>query len=137
SSVSILARLMEGATFQQMFDKADLVIIAKPLSSTDTEEHTGLPGLDAIHVVGINTKLERVLVLKGDKAVKEFVLHHYRLDKNRAAMGHRPYFSQFKPKKHEAFLLFLIKKADGRYAPASGQVDPGAFSVIKLDGIVQ
>src|SRR5450759_3362305 len=118
SPISLLGRLMEGATCQQMFDKADLVIIAKPVSITDTEEHTGLPGLDAIHVVGINTKFETVLVLKGDKNVKEFVLHHYRLDKRleRLAIVDGPDFAEFDAHERKAYLLFLIKEADGRYA---------------------
>jgi hypothetical protein len=42
---SLVARPMEGATYQQMSDKADLVLIAKPLSSKDTDEHTMLPEL--------------------------------------------------------------------------------------------
>jgi hypothetical protein len=47
---TLVARLMEGATYEQMFDKADLVVIAKPLSSKDTEERTMLPGWEDIHV---------------------------------------------------------------------------------------
>ncbi len=37
------ARLLEGATYQQMFDKASLVVIAKALASKDTEERARLP----------------------------------------------------------------------------------------------
>jgi hypothetical protein len=76
----LVARPMEGGTYQQMYDKADLVVIAKPLSSKDTEERTMLPGWEYIHVVGVNTELETRLVLKGDKTVKRFALHHYKLD---------------------------------------------------------
>jgi hypothetical protein len=79
--VSVMGRLMEGPTYQEMFAKADLVVIGKPVSSKDTSEHSRLPGWDAIHVVGINTEFETRLVLKGDKDLKNFVLHHYRIDR--------------------------------------------------------
>jgi|SRR5215217_262742 len=136
---SLLARLMEGATYEQMYDKADLVVIAKPLSSKDTHEHTMLPGLESIHVVGINTDFESHLVLKGDKAVKRFVLHHYKLNKRLEPLPiiNGPTFISFDPEDHHAYLLFLIKEPNGKYAPGSGQVDPAAFSVIKLSSVTE
>ena len=32
---------------------------------------------------------------------------------------------------HETFLMFLVKETDGRYAPVTGQTDPG-LSVLSL-----
>jgi hypothetical protein len=44
-----------------MYDKADLVVIAKPLFSKDTQERTMLPGWDYVHVVGVNTAADMYL----------------------------------------------------------------------------
>jgi len=41
---ALVARPMEEATYQEMFNKADLVLIARPLSTNDTDERTTLPG---------------------------------------------------------------------------------------------
>jgi hypothetical protein len=130
---------MEGAMYQQMFNEADLVLIGKPLSTKDTAEHAMLPGWESIHVVGIDTEFETHLVLKGDRNVKRFILHHYRLDSRLEPLPitDGPSLANLDPKEHKSYLLFLIKERDGRYAPASGQVDPAAFSVIKLEGIAE
>jgi hypothetical protein len=135
--VSLRARLMEAATYQEMFDKADLVVIAKSVRTKDTSERTTLPGWDSIHVVGVNTQFETELVLKGDKDVKNFVLHHYRIDEVAEPLPiiSGPTLASFDPKEHNKYLLFLIKQPDGKYAPASGQVDPATFSIIKLPSI--
>lgn len=131
---SLMARLMEASTYQEMFDKADLVVIAKPLSTSDTKERSKLPGVgDVIPLIGINTEFETRVVLKGDKKVRKFVLHHYKLAEPEVRIVNGPDLVAFDLKSRKSFLLFLIKEADGRYAPASGQVDPRAFSVIKLD----
>jgi hypothetical protein len=135
--ILLKARLMEAATYQEMFDKADLVVIAKPVSTKGTSEHTTLPGWHSIHVVGVNTEFETELVLKGKKDVKNLVLHHYKIDDvaERLPISDGPTLASFNPKEHNKYLLFLIKQPDGKYAPATGQVDPAAFSVIKLPSI--
>ena len=38
-----------------------------------------------------------------------------------------PSLSSFDSKEHNTYLLFLVKQPDGKYTPASGQVDPGVF----------
>jgi hypothetical protein len=128
---------MEGGTYQQMYDKADLVVIAKPLLSKDTKERTMLPGWEYIHVLGVNTEFEIRLVLKGDQKVTKLVLHHYKVDDalEPLPIAGGPTLARFDPNEHNGYLLFLIKEPDGRYSPASGQVDPAAFSVLKLNGI--
>ena len=138
-TVSVPGRPMEAATYQEMFGKADLIVIAKPLSSKDTEESTLLPGWEYVHAVGINTEFETRLVFKGNKTVGRFVLHHYRVDKRLEPLPivDGPWLAKFDPSEHNTYLLFLIKEPDGRYAPASGQVDPAAFSVIKLESTTE
>src|SRR5438105_3197359 len=75
-SDSTLARLMEGNSYREMFDKADLVVIARAISARDTPERQTILG---VPVIGVNTEFEARLVLKGDATVRKFVLHHYRL----------------------------------------------------------
>jgi hypothetical protein len=114
-----------------MFDKADLVVIAKPVTTNDTSERTTLPG--DLQVTGVNTKFDVLLVLKGGK-LKDFVLHHYRLSNEREAILNGPVLVRFQATQGPPYLLFLSKEADGRYAPTTDQIDPGASSVIELHG---
>ena len=133
-----LMGFMEASTYEEMFDKADLVVIAKPSSTSDTKERSKLPGVgDVIPLIGINTEFETRVVLKGDKKVRKFVLHHYKLAEPEVPIVNSPDLAAFDLKSRKSFLLFLIKEADGRYAPASGQVDPASFSVIKLDSAAE
>ena len=95
--------------------------------------------MGVVRVVGVNTEFETRLVLKGDRSIKKCVLHHYRLDKllERLPIVDTPWLATFDPKEDNAYLLFLINQPDGRYVPASGQVDPAAFSVIKLSSVIK
>lgn len=129
------AHLMYAWSYEEMFAKADLVVIAKPTSTADTEERSKLPGTgDVIALVGVNTTFETRLVLKGGKELKKFVLHHYRVAESKIAIVNGPALVSFDVKKPWPYLMFLVKEADGRYAPTTDQEDPGAFSIIRLDG---
>ena len=68
------ARIVEPWTYQEMFDKADLVVIAGFVSTAETDERTTL--LDDIKVVGVATVFKGLLVLKGTKNITTFQLHH-------------------------------------------------------------
>jgi len=71
--------------------------------------------------------------------VKRYVLHHYKLDHSaeHPPIIDGPVFARFAPREHLAYLLFLTREPDGRYAPASGRVDPGDFSLIKLGTLTE
>src|SRR6266581_75306 len=78
------ARLIQAPSYQEMLDKSDLVVIAVPTASGDTHERADLPGLTVVTaenktigfpVVGVETRFRVSAVLKGSKALKEFVLH--------------------------------------------------------------
>ena len=134
---------MTAWSYQDLYDKADLVIIAKPISTQDTSEKTILrenisPG---VPVVGVSTEFEISVVMKGDKNLKKATLHHYRFayPEDKWKIGNGPNFVSFDPKQQQytRFLLFLHLESDGRYSPVSGQTDPALFSVLKLDGIAQ
>ena len=128
------ARLTKSWSYQELYDQADLVVVAKPIATQDTTEKATLPELTYVHVVGLSTEFDISVVMKGDKSVKKATLHHYRLADPKQLMRNGPSLASFDPKQLTRFLLFLHRETDGRYSPVSGQTDPNLVSVIKLEG---
>lgn len=132
------ARIMRTWSYQQMYDKADFVVIAKPVSTEESKEKETLPDIaPRIDVVGISTLFDICTVMKGESSTNKFLLHHYRLAKPKELLKNGPSLVAFDTNQHNSFLLFLIREADGRFAPVTGQTDPGMFSVLKLEGAAQ
>ena len=132
------ARLVSSWTYQQLFDQADLVVIAKPVATQDTSEQSVLPNIAPdVHVVGLSTDFDVSVVMKGDKGTKKFVLHHYRLTNPKELMLNGPNLASFDPKAYSRFLLFLHRESDGRYSPVCGQTDPAINSIFKIDGVAR
>jgi hypothetical protein len=127
------ARIIESLSYPDLFDKADLVVIAKVISTQDTTERAQIIGLPG-QFVGLSTEFEIRVVMKGDKNMKECVLHHYRLLNPKQRIKAGPMLACFDPKQRTRFLLFLRREADGRYSPVSGQVDPASCSIQPLKG---
>lgn len=128
----LVARLARVWTEQEMFEKADLVVIARAVSTRDTDERSTLPDIEPPNkVIGIETEFETCVVLKGSKDITKFRFHHY---KSTEDFTNGPMLVEIPPGKHPTYLLFLIKEADGRYAPASDQIDPAATSVLRVRG---
>src|SRR5262249_22220311 len=134
------ARLVRLWSYQELVDQSDLVVLATAADTTDTKEHIDLPGFAGEHVVGVDTRFNISAVLKGEKTMKNLVLHHYRTvdGANVPHVPNGPSFISFTPAGDEslnqqAYLLFLNREADGRYAPAVGQSDP-ELGVRKLEG---
>jgi len=126
------ARITKAWRYQAMFDKADLVVIARVVVSKDTDERSML---GPFHVIGVSTEYKTHLTLKGDKSVATFRLHHYRLasESEKETIANGPNLIRFSFE-HSAFLLFLIREPDGSYAPITGQEDPAIYSVLELRG---
>jgi hypothetical protein len=132
------ARIMRSWSYQELYDQADLVVIAKPVSTQETAEKATLPNIAPdVHVVGLSTEFDISVVMKGDKSAKKATLHHYRLANPKKVMANGPSLASFDPKQHTRFLLFLHREPDGRYSPVSGQTDPTLFSVLKLEGVAE
>src|SRR5262245_45545882 len=108
-----MARLVRNLSYEELVEKSDLVVIASPNATADTNEEINLPEMPAVRVNGIETKFTVAVVLKGDKTVKELMLHHYRLIKE-VAMRSGPMLVTFDPAKRQSFLLFLVREADGK-----------------------
>jgi hypothetical protein len=126
------AQLMYAWSYQEMFDKAELIVIAKPLSTKNTNQHK--TESDNIQFVGLNTQCEVRLILKGKPDATRFTLHHYRLVETKVAILNAPQPIIFDLKEPYLYLMFLIKEPDGRYAPATGQMESATLSMIKLLG---
>jgi poly-D-alanine transfer protein DltD len=131
------ARLSRHWTYNEMFDRADLVVIARVIASHKTEERTTLPDYaPTLNVVGMITNFAIGLVLKGSKEIKTFELFHYAYasHKDEDATSNTPFLLNIKPGGEATFLLFLTKRDDGRYVPVTGQTDPAFLSVLELQG---
>jgi hypothetical protein len=140
STSNVAARVVRIWPYQELLDKSDLVVIATLTSTNDTPEHVDLPGFTGERVGGVETKFSVSAVFKGDKGVSAVVLHHYRTanSTNVAHVPNGPSFVSFAPPKtpifnaaleappvQRTYILFLVREADGRYAPVVGQADPG------------
>jgi hypothetical protein len=138
SGASLTAYVSRVWSYEELIAKAELVVIAKAVTATtDTTEQIDHPDgvgiLTAdnkrigLPVVGVETKFEVLAVFKGEKVVKEVVLHHYReRDKPEGVRFAGASFVTFSTEKKQPYLLFLIREADGRYGPASGHAG-GSF----------
>ena len=123
------ARVARAWSYQELLDKSDLVAIAIPTATNDTKEQIELPGFMGQRVVGVETKFSVHALFKGDKT-KDFVLHHYRPDDSGMIVPNGPGFLSFEPVDNptalrRTYILFLVREADGRYAPVVGQAEPG------------
>jgi hypothetical protein len=128
----LAARAVRIWPYQELLKKSDLAVIAAPAATNDTKEHIDLPGFPGEHVIGVETRFTVSAVLKGDKAIKDFVLHHYRTadGTNIPHVPNGPSFLAFPQVENptsvqRTYILFLLREADGRYAPVVGQTDPG------------
>ena len=132
-------RIRQVWTYDRMRNESDLVVNATPVSSTFLEEKVSLPNLSPVtHVVGVETKLEIRLVFKGESKEKNISLHHYALQNPAdGRVRGAPQLVSFDPKQHTSYLMFLKHEANGRYVPVTGQTDPGADCIIKLDSGAQ
>jgi hypothetical protein len=128
----VAARAVRIWPYQELLDKSDVVVLATATTTNDTKEHLDLPGFAGQAVIGVETKFTVSAVLKGNKALKDIVLHHYRTPDgtNIPNVPNGPSFVSFAPAGNptlipRAYILFLVREADGRYAPVVGQTDPG------------
>ena len=107
-------------TYEKLTEAADLVVIATPTETSDKEK-TVLP-FTKIPAVGIETKFQVLVVLKGDKKRKELVLYHLRQARPEN-IPNGPQLIALDVKGRRRYLLFLKREADGRFVSATGQMD--------------
>jgi len=126
------ARMLYATTFRELEKKCDLIAVAKPVSTKDTDERINLPRMLVVPVVGLSTEFEVSMVVKGDANLKKVVVHHYRMADPNQNIGNGPSLASFDPQGTNRFLIFLRREADGRYAPYE-QIDPAASSFMELN----
>lgn len=140
----------EDFTLSTLFQKAEFIVVAYPLTKTiDTNERGFFPYLqDGVTgqkepAIGVETLFKVVYVLKGDRRVKQFLLHHYREPDHPGKIivdGPGTVFFDPDDKERGSYLMFLTKERDGRYAPYgdrkfapyAGQTDPNDITIIAL-----
>ena len=128
------ARLIYSPDLRTIDKTVDIIAVAKPVATTDTDERTNLPHISPdVHVIGLSSEFEIIFVLKGDTNLTKLVVHHYRLANQNEQMGNAPMLASFDPKESTRYFLFLKREPDGRYAPFD-QVDPAETSILKLNG---
>jgi hypothetical protein len=126
------ARIIHKRRFRELDAKADIIVVATPVSSKDTAEQIDFPQISRTRpVIGLSSEFEVNFVLKGDNNLKKLVVHHYRLPTPEPVIS-APNLASFDPKESTRYLLFLQREPDGRYAPFD-QVDPSETAMLKLD----
>jgi len=137
----VAARGVRLWSHQDLLDQSDLAVIAAATASGDTTEQINLPGFEGQRVIGVETRFAVSAVLKGDKTLKDFVVHHYRPVPGAMIVPNGPTFVYFAVPQGPAalprsYLLFLHREADGRYGPVVGQTDPG-LGIRELQGVYE
>jgi hypothetical protein len=139
------ARIVSFVSYQELFDKSDLVVFAIPVSKTaDTDERTffqNISQVDAdgketsIPAVGVETVFSVLHVVKGERASIPFAitLHHFRPDALVLDGPNVVSFDPADPRRLRTVLLFLVEEQDGRYAPYGGQTDPAVQAITALE----
>jgi hypothetical protein len=135
------ARAIRPWPYQELLERSDLAVIATPTATSDTQEHIELPGFGGQRVIGVETRFAVSGVLKGDKTLKDLVLHHYRPGPDGMIVPNGPTFVYFAVSENPSaprrtYMLFLQREADGRFAPVVGQSDPG-LGVRELEGVYE
>jgi hypothetical protein len=111
------ARLMKSWTYQEMFDQADLVVIAHPSATKDTPEKSTMPDRPIWDVVAQETEFKIGLVTKGDKNLKQFLLHHYRLMNPQQELMNGPNFASFNPRNLQSYLTPKVAPVNAPIVP--------------------
>ena len=130
-AASIEARPVKIWSLQELTTKADLVVVATAVSSTDTKNWVYPEAKDTTWVT-VDTVFSIETVLKGELKGPSVTVQHFRYWKPEASVIDGPSFVQFAPSKKHRYLMFLGRKANGRYEPLTGQYDPdGSFFMLE------
>lgn len=139
------SRPIESWPYDKLFNKAELVVIAKPLSVRDArEEDKAIPPdpQDGEYLTGVVTTFQVLHVVKGKYDEKNLSIVHFRMRKG-VHLGNGPCLVSFHTKPTDIrgngwsggaeneYMLFLTRQTNGQFTFVSGQFDP-EFSVKQL-----
>ena len=139
------ARAVRIWSEDELFQKSDLVVIATPTGNADVkeQEHFAGPQFRDVPVIGVLTTFAVREVLKGPNGVGSVIVHHYREGDMGIPDGIEVFYSGheangptmafFDPRLKQTFRLYLVREANGDYAPVAGQEDVN-LSVMLVKG---
>lgn len=113
------ARITRDWPYKDLFEQADLVVMAEATAITPTKDQLNEKFWDGEGWFGQNGQFAIKHILKGKEEAKKIDVLHFRTD-NQYPNG--PQLAKFRLKNE--YLLFLKSRTDGRYEPLSGQIDP-------------
>jgi hypothetical protein len=133
-------RLIEDWPYERLFKEADLVIIATAEQSAETKDRLKTDW--KVDFLGLNTTFMVQSTLKGKAKANIITVLHFRppegvtLEDGPLLVSIRSEQPFVKGERKRAtsrpeYFLFLRARADGRYEPVSGQIDP-ALSVREM-----
>jgi hypothetical protein len=117
-------------SFEERTSQADLVVIATPIVTRETDIRTTITDVQPpFPVIEMLTEFKIALILNGVPADSTIVLRHYRPDPERlgsTGIVNGPHPLNFATKTEFAphYLLFLNREVDGAFVPVTGQVFP-------------
>jgi hypothetical protein len=131
------ARPIGSWPYDELVKHADVVVLTRLISSSDSGDTTALGNWTDIKFVGVNTKFTVAAVLKGEGVGKELTLLHYRQPAGSQPIINGPMLAAFPFGERKSkvvsgpvdreneplYLLFLKRRADGRFEPVTRQVD--------------
>lgn len=153
SSISS-ARKIEIWPYEKLLKEADLVVIARAVSKVATDDRWNADAFDGDGFTGVETTFELATVLKG-RSANSFKVFHFQYKNPSRPFEDGPELVSFlteplsvgirrsgeteeegpktlEPTKSKSlktapeYLLFLKRRADGRFEALSGQVDPNS-----------
>jgi hypothetical protein len=112
--------------YDELFKRAELVVIANALSTVDAGEDVKGKGNNKYRIAVLST-LKLIHVIKGEHKAKQLVVFHYRFTEKGEQVANSCKYIKFDISKKEdwsgspftAYLLFLKKRKDGRYCNGS------------------
>ena len=131
ASITAYARPIEVLTYQQLHDKADLVLILKVQAITETDAKTGQDG-DRDFYQGYRARCEVLSVLKGKLERTVVAIPFFQHPKAVPAFnGAIP--APFSLRNNLVFLAYLKRHQNGELAPLTGEYDAGLSIKMMFD----
>ena len=148
-SVFASARTIDVKSYEELYSKADVVMVVHALSTRMSKSDDGIVPLPNKNddLEPIFTRFRKLAVLKGQLEAKEFELchHRYKATDDARTIANGPMLVNFPTYAYNKgdewkewmgpgnndFIVFLVRDSDGRLDFVTGQYDP-ALSVRRL-----
>jgi hypothetical protein len=123
-------------TYEAMYEKADLIVVAKPVSVSQPDEATSLPDISPkMRFYELKAAFVVSIALKGTNP-ETLQLRYVKLANPEQFALAGPSLVQFDPAQRHSYLMFLSLDPGGSYSPVTGQTN-AATAIIRLEGNAQ